>query len=99
MGRPSASVLFTSIVLPLSAVTMSPGLTERPLGMFSVDGTTARIRAGTPSSAAAGALGRLGLEAVEPVEREHRALHDRARYPVRRRGPRQRLRPQLARPP
>ena len=30
---------------------MSPGLTAWPLGMFSVDGTTAVMVAGTPSSA------------------------------------------------
>jgi hypothetical protein len=53
MSRPSASVLFTSIVLPFIAVTMSPGLTERPLGMFSVAGTTAVMRAGRPSAAIA----------------------------------------------
>jgi hypothetical protein len=46
-------VLLTSIVFPFMAVTMSPGLTERPLGMFSVAGTTAVIRAGSPSAAIA----------------------------------------------
>ena len=46
-------MLFTSIVLPFMAVTMSPGLTARPLGMFSVDGTTAVTVAGRPSSAIA----------------------------------------------
>ena len=46
-------MLLTSIVLPFSAVTMSPGLTDRPLGMFSVDGTTATIRTGRSSSATA----------------------------------------------
>ena len=40
-SRPSASVLFTSIVFPLAAVTMSPGLIEWPLGRFSVAPTTA----------------------------------------------------------
>jgi len=40
-SRPSASVLLISIVLPLAAVTMSPGLIEWPLGRFSVAPTTA----------------------------------------------------------
>ena len=35
-SRPSASVLLTSIVMPDFARTMSPGLTARPRGMFSV---------------------------------------------------------------
>ena len=46
-------MLLTSIVLPFIAVTMSPGFTDRPLGMFSVAGTTAVIVAGIPSSAIA----------------------------------------------
>ena len=44
--RPSASVLLTSIVLPLAASTMSPGLTDRPLGRFSVAPTTATTFSG-----------------------------------------------------
>ena len=41
ISRPSASVLLTSTVLPLSWVMMSPGLHRAcPLGMFSTDGTT-----------------------------------------------------------
>ena len=44
-------MLFTSIVLPFIAVTMSPGFTAWPLGMFSVEGTTAVIVTGRPSSA------------------------------------------------
>jgi hypothetical protein len=35
VSRPSASVLFTSIVLPLAAVRMSPGRSPLPLTMFS----------------------------------------------------------------
>ena len=46
-SRPSASVLLISIVLPLDAVTMSPGLTERPLGRFSVAPTTASSLTGS----------------------------------------------------
>ena len=46
-------MLLTSIVLPFIAVTMSPGLTAWPLGMFSVDGTTAVIFAARPSCAIA----------------------------------------------
>jgi hypothetical protein len=46
-------VLLTSIVVPLRAVTMSPGFTERPDGRFSVDPMTATTRAGTPSRAIA----------------------------------------------
>ena len=44
-------MLLTSIVLPFIAVTMSPGLTAWPLGMFSVDGTTAVSVTGRPSRA------------------------------------------------
>ena len=40
-SRPSASVLLISIVFPFFAVTMSPGLTARPSGRFSVAPTTA----------------------------------------------------------
>ena len=47
-------MLFTSIVLPFIAVTMSPGLTAWPLGMFSVDGTTAVSVTGRPSRAMPG---------------------------------------------
>ena len=46
-------MLFTSIVLPFIAVTMSPGLTALPLGMFSVEGTTAVRVTGRPSRAIA----------------------------------------------
>ena len=53
ISRPSASVLEISIVLPLSAVTMSPGRKAWPLGMFSQEGTTVRMRTGRPSSAIA----------------------------------------------
>ena len=53
MSRPSASVLEISIVFPLSAVTMSPGRNAWPLGRFSQEGTTARIRTGSSSSAIA----------------------------------------------
>ena len=52
-SRPSASVFVTSIVLPFSAVTMSPGRYDRPLSMFSQAGTTASTRNGRPSSAIA----------------------------------------------
>jgi len=46
-------VFVTSIVLPFSAVMMSPGRYERPPGMFSQDGTTASTLTGSPSSAIA----------------------------------------------
>ena len=46
-------MLLISIVLPFIAVTMSPGLTAWPPGMFSVAGTTAVIVTGSPSSAMA----------------------------------------------
>ncbi len=52
-SRPSASVLLTSIVLPLDALTMSPGLTERPLGRFSVAPTTATSLTGSRRRATA----------------------------------------------
>ncbi len=52
-SRPSASVLMTSIVVPLAAVTTSPGLTAWPDGMFSVAPTTAMTRTGSRSSAIA----------------------------------------------
>ena len=51
-SRPSASVLLISIVLPLAAVTMSPGLIARPLGRFSVAPTTATQPAPAAPSAA-----------------------------------------------
>ena len=54
MSRPSASVLLTSIVLPFFAVTMSPGLTAWPLGMFSVDGHHRRDRRRDPELGDAG---------------------------------------------
>ena len=41
MRRPSASVLITSIVLPLIARRTSPGFVALPPGMFSVAGTIA----------------------------------------------------------
>ena len=52
-SRPSASVLMISIVVPLAAVTTSPGLTAVPDGMFSVAPTTATTRTGSRSSAIA----------------------------------------------
>ena len=48
--RPSASVFVTSIVLPFTALTMSPGRYASPPGMFSQAATTARTRTGIPSS-------------------------------------------------
>ena len=51
--RPSASVLLTSIVTPVLARTMSPGLTEWPDGMFSVAPTIPATRTGSPSAAIA----------------------------------------------
>jgi hypothetical protein len=41
------------MVLPFIAVTMSPGLTAVPLGMFSVEGTTAVSVTGRPRRAIA----------------------------------------------
>jgi hypothetical protein len=46
-------VLLTSIVFPLAAETMSPGLTERPLGRFSVAPTTPTTLIGSPIRAIA----------------------------------------------
>ena len=46
-------MLLTSIVVPLAAVTMSPGLTERPLGRFSVAPTTAITSSGSSRRAIA----------------------------------------------
>ena len=43
----------TSIVVPVLARRMSPGLSAWPLGRFSVAPTTVRIRTGSPSRAAA----------------------------------------------
>ena len=51
ISRPSASVLMTSMVVPFMAVRTSPGLTAWPLGMFSVDGTTASTSTGRPRAA------------------------------------------------
>ena len=50
---PSASVLSTSMVLPLRILSTSPGLTARPPGMFSVVGTMAITLTPTPRSARA----------------------------------------------
>ena len=52
-SRPSASVLLISIVLPFAAVTMSPGLTARPPGRFSVAPMTATSFTGSRSCAIA----------------------------------------------
>jgi hypothetical protein len=52
-SRPSASVLLTSIVIPLRAVTMSPGFTAWPDGRFSVAPTTPTTRTGRRSRAIA----------------------------------------------
>ena len=52
-SRPSASVLRISIVVPVLARTMSPGLTAWPLGMFSVAPSTLTTRTGRPSRAIA----------------------------------------------
>ena len=46
-------MLLTSIVTPDLARTMSPGLTERPDGMFSVAPITPATRTGRPSAAIA----------------------------------------------
>ena len=51
MRRPSASVLVTSMVLPLIAVITSLGFSALLLGMFSVAGTTASTSPGTSISA------------------------------------------------
>jgi hypothetical protein len=50
MSRPSASVLSTSTVVPLRMVTTSPGLMARPLGMFSVSGSSPTTRTGASSA-------------------------------------------------
>ena len=52
-SRPSASVLLTSIVVPSSARTMSPGLTAPPSTRFSVAPTRPITRTGAWSSASA----------------------------------------------
>ena len=52
-SRPSASVLTTSIVVPVFARTMSPGLSAWPDGRFSVAPITATTRTGSPSAAIA----------------------------------------------
>ena len=52
-SRPSASVLLISTVTPAIVRTMSPGLTERPLGMFSVAPTTPITRTGSARRAIA----------------------------------------------
>ena len=44
ISRPSASVLSTSIVLPLRMVSTSPGRVASPPSMLSVIGTNARTR-------------------------------------------------------
>ncbi len=52
-SRPSASELFISIVVPSSAVRMSPGRIAAPLIMFSVAPITASTRTGAASWASA----------------------------------------------
>ena len=53
ISRPSASVLLISTVRPDAPRITSPGLSALPPGMFSVAGTTATTRRGTPSRAIA----------------------------------------------
>ena len=77
--RPSASVLSTSIVLPLRASSTSPGLIALPPGMFSVVGMKPMTLAFTPSAGKyrhrrqhRGAAGHVGLHRHHPVGRLER---------------------------
>jgi hypothetical protein len=57
-SRPSASVFVTSIVVPSSARTTSPGFVATPLIAFSVAPMTATTRTGSPSCAIAAVASR-----------------------------------------